>query len=128
MKKYELVVVVDAQLWSAEIAKVVETVEWYWTSDSQLVKDEIWVQQVYHFLPAQKHHVAYFVSYELVLDPASLDDLKRKIKLTKWVQRFVLFVMSMSEKVLNFKDINEKYSKIIDEKTWGDQKKLKVTI
>lgn len=128
MKKYELVVVVDAQLWSIEIGQVIETIEWYWSKESQNVKDDIGVQQVFHFLPAQKHHVAHFVSYELVLDPSSLDELKKKIKLTKWVQRFVFFSLSMSETVLNFKELNEKYSKVIDEKTWGDQKKLKVTI
>jgi hypothetical protein len=34
----------------------------------------------------------------------------------------------MSETVLNFKELNDKYKKAIDEKTGGDQKKLKVTI
>lgn len=119
MNRYELVTIIDAQLGSTEIVKVSETIEALFAVDAVRTKDDIGILPVHQFLPAKAHHIAYFVSYDMMIDWSTIWAFKKSLKLVKWLQRFTIFSISEYQ---TFKEINEKYIEFVEKNKKSDKK------
>lgn len=115
MKLYELVAIIDPQLSQDDQQGLIAQIEaWLPEGSSIEQKDEIGLQKVYQFT-ATKAGVAYFVSWYVSMNSSDIIPLKRKMTLTKGVLRHVIYTVDARHPIVNFKEINEIYSKRLEE-------------
>lgn len=106
MKKYELVIVIDANLSSSAISDVQASVEKL-IDGSILDTDQIWLVPVAYPLLGQDQ--AFFVSYYVNLDSQVLPELKSELRLIKWLAKFVFYTMHDEDAFLKMADLEKRY-------------------
>ncbi len=112
MSKFELVLVIDANLSASMIAEVKEQSEkiiWEWI----LQEDTMWLMPLAYPLLWQDQ--AYFVSYYLEKDGQTIDETTAELKLVKWLAKFSFFKMSDYETFLTFSELDKKYTDMMPE-------------
>lgn len=110
MTKYELVLVIDANLTASVIKEVKEKSEklvWEWI----LQIDDMWLMPLAYPLLWQDQ--AYYVSYYLEKNWEDLTELKSDLKLVKWLAKFSFFKMSDHEEFLTFSELDKKYTDLL---------------
>ena len=115
MKLYELVAIIDPQLSQEDQQALISQIESLLPEGSTIEqKDEIGLQKVYQF-NATKAGVAYFVSWYISMNSSDLIAFKRKVTLIKGVLRHVVYTVDKHNPMVNFKEINERYAKKLEE-------------
>ena len=120
MNRYELVILVDTRLPQESMMGVIDTIEKLFWTDIKL-KDDIWMLDLAYNIESNTR--AYFVSYDLNIDPARLWEIRRTMMLTKWLLRYSLYKMADNEKFLLFKDVSKMFELSEDEKLKQDNEK-----
>ncbi len=107
MSTYELVTVIDANLSSAEIKKVNESVvSLLWSGIVET--DDIGLMQLAYPLNGQDQ--AYYVSYHVNLETENLDELKMELRLIKGLAKLHLFSMKSNEKFFKLSELSKRFA------------------
>jgi len=115
MKLYELVAIIDPQLSQEDQQSLITQIEWSLPEGVTVEqKDEIGLQKVYQFT-ATTSWVWYFVSWYINIPSTELPALKKKLQLMRWVLRHVVYVVDKHNPIVNFKEINAKYTQKLEE-------------
>lgn len=113
MKKYELVLMVDPSLKETDrksLLKDVETTLW----SNILDTDDIWLQDLVYDLGSKTgNNRAYFVSYYLQWDNASLDEIKKSLLYNKGILRYALFAMTNTQPFHHLAKLTKELEKVI---------------
>lgn len=114
MRKYELVVVLQARASANEVAKIVQDIEATFPQ-SYLEKDDIGVVSSSYKL----HHnewddKIYLISYCLELAPTDLKAIEGKLKFIKGIVRSFFYSMKPQQVFFKYKDIQEKFKKMFE--------------
>lgn len=120
MNRYELVLLVDTRLPQESMMGVIENVEKMLGTNVRQ-KDDIGMLDLAYGI--EWNNRAYFVSYDVNLDPTKIIEFKRTLSLTKGLLRFSLFKMAEADKFLLFSDVNKAFELSEDEKVKQDNEK-----
>lgn len=111
MKQYELVTILDISMAPDERDQLIATIESH-LPEGFLVKDDMWPQTTYHFLPS-KSSKAYYLTYHIQIKVSDLSNLKKKLSLTQGVLRYTLFTLLQNIPFVTFQTINDIYTEKI---------------
>lgn len=90
MRSYELTFIVHPDVEDEGLASVVEKVSQFITASSgQVTNVNHWGRRRLAY-PIQKQREGYYVLMHVQLDPASINELERNLKLTEQVIRYLL--------------------------------------
>jgi ribosomal protein S18/ribosomal protein S6 len=111
---------VDPSLKDADrksLLKDIEVVLW----SNLLDTDDIGLQELVYDLSGKRgNNRAYFVSYYLQWDAASLDEIRKTLLYNKGILRYFLFAMTNTQPFHHFAKVHNELVKIID--SWEDTK------
>lgn len=107
MKKYELVLVVDAALSSSDVDDIKKETE---SLVTVLETDDMGLLPTAY--PIRGQDQAYYVSYYIEADNDQIVEAKKKLKLRNGLARYVFFAMKDNEEFLNYADLKKKYMDI----------------
>lgn len=113
MKKYELVLMVDPSMKETDrksLLKEIEGVLWKNVLDT----DDMWLQELVYDLGSKAgNNRAYFVSYYLQWDAASLDEIKKALLYNKSILRYALFAMTNTQPFHHFAKLAKELEAVI---------------
>ena len=108
MKKYELVLVIDAATSSDDITKTMGAVEKL--VGTILETDNMGLLPVAY--PVRGQNQAHYVSYYVELDPATIPEVKKELKLMKPLAKFFFYKMNDTDAFLKFADLKKQYEEM----------------
>jgi ribosomal protein S18 len=109
-KLYELVVALHPQTSKDEQEAIYAKIDTLlWKGKKQV--DDLWLVQLAHPIGKARHTQAHMTSYYCELTPQTVNAIKHELSITKWVVRYVFFVMKSTEPFVIFADINKKFEK-----------------
>lgn len=90
MRNYELTFIVHPEVEDEGLASVIEKVSQFITAgNGQVTNVNHWGRRRLAY-PIQKQREGYYVLMQVQLDPASINELERNLKLTEQVIRYLL--------------------------------------
>lgn len=116
MRKYELVVVLQARASSEEVQKTLSEIEGT-LPGGFLEKDDIGtVSSAYTLEKNEGDDKIYLVSYYLDLQPTDIKEIKEKMKFIKGIVRYFFYAMKPNQPFFKYKELQEKFEKMFEEK------------
>lgn len=113
MKKYELVVVLDARTSQEEKNTAMETVQNALGKDAILQKDEIGAMEAaYDFSQKKGNNKIYIVSYYCQLDPGKVQEVKKEIQYIKPLMRSFFYAMGEEQPFFTYKELQDHFGQL----------------
>lgn len=114
MRKYELVIVLNARIAEQEHAAAVKEVEGYlW--DAVVQKDDIWTIDASYDMHRKKwNNKVYLISYLLEMDATKVAELKAQMKYTKWLERHFFYSMSNTDVYMTYAETQKKVAALLE--------------
>lgn len=112
MKKYELVVVLDARTSQEEKQAAITTIEEALGKDAILQKDDMGAMDAAYDLSGKAgNNKIYVLSYYCELSPEAIVQVKKKIQYTKALLRSFFYAMKPTQKFFTYKELQDHFEK-----------------
>ena len=126
MRKYELVIVIDGRTSEEDRSKTIAEVEAAVGKDSIIQKDEIGaIEAAYDLSWKRWNNKIYLVSYYCDLSPERIKEIKAAIAYVKGLMRHFFYSMKPTQKFFTYKELQDTFAKIEEEKEEASEMKEK---